>query len=65
MMMEELKRFMKEKTKILLDALEDIAAGSVDKIAPFRPAPREVLMEWARDALKIYKDLQDERNDQQ
>lgn len=47
--------------KILIDALEDIAQGTVDKYPPFRHAPKDALMQWAKDALNLYRINKDEK----
>ena len=48
---------MNEGEKILWNALNQIAWGSEDNEPPFRAAPREVLIELARKALKEYRSL--------
>ena len=45
-----------DKTIILKNALELIAAGTVDVQYPLRCAPREILMKYAKDALTRYAD---------
>ena len=44
------------KTIILKNALELIARGTVDVQYPLRCAPRETLMDYAKDALSRYED---------
>ena len=46
----------KKPTTILIKALELISQGTIDKCYPFRCAPRDVLMEYAKDALVQYKE---------
>lgn len=52
--MANVRRLILDKIIILKNALELIAAGTVDVQYPFRCAPREVLMKHAKDALRNY-----------